>query len=397
MKANKFRTYGEFLFEGGNAKAIDRSTGETIARAEKIDLNKYERKKIVSEILQVLEKLNELFQKRYSKKIWNNFEIVKSGKTFSGSSEFFFDQKISDEEFIRHKPIIGDIDVIIPREISAEFQEFILTFENKKITPRVKYLGQDRTDFRNTWLGVFRYSDKKDTFNFQLDFEYGDWNNRKQSPSEWAKFSHGSSWEDISQGMKGVHHKYLITNLARTLSKREDIVIATPSSTPENVNLVSGKKSEQTPRLLAFSVNRGLRVKYAQMYDSKGKPVKVNRKLVFQEIPTSKSDYIKDVPGIFFRIFGEEPSAQELREFNSFVGLADIVKRKLSKEEVETLFDFILHENLFGKKAQYLEKNLDLDKKIKWDLANKMLEIFPFLEKKRREVETMSIEYYEKN
>jgi hypothetical protein len=395
MKTTKFKSYREFLFEGGNARVIDRETGKVIARAEKMDLKKFERSKLVSSIVDMLEKLNGLFDKEYGKKIWTDFDVIKSGYAFSGSTEFFINLSIPDEEFIKYKPSVGDIDVIIPKSVSEDFEEFMPTLEGKKLNSDITYMGQDRADFGTTWLAVFNYKDGGNEVNFQIDFEYGDWDDKKQTPSEWAKFSHNSAWEDISQGMKGVHHKYLIINLARALSKKDDIVIATPSSTPDKIKLVSGKKADQTPRLLAFSVDKGLRIKYKQMEDKDGNPIEMDGKFVFQEIPTAHSDYIKTVPEIFSYIFGEEPSKQDLKDFNSFVGLAEIIKKRVSKEDIETLFEFVLQEGLFGKRAQILEKNNPiLDGKVKWAMANKMMEVFPELEKRRKEVEDMSDEYY---
>lgn len=395
MENFRFLSFDQFIFEGGNARVIDRETGKVVARAEKMDLKKFKRSELVSNIVDMLEKLNELFNKEYDKKIWKNFEVVRSGYAFSGSTEFFINLDIPDEEFVKHKPSVGDIDVIIPKNVSEDFEEFMPTLEGKKLTSRITYLGQDRTDFGTTWLAVFRYKDENGEVNFQIDFEYGDWDEKEEKPTEWAKFSHNSSWEDISQSMKGVHHKYLIINLARALSKRNDVVIATPSSTPEKIKLASGKKAEQTPRLLAFSVDKGLRIKYKQMEDRDGNPIKHEGKLVFQEIPVASSDYIKNVPDIFAYIFGEEPTKQELKDFGSFTGLSKIIKKKVSKEDIEALFDFVLQEGLFGKRAQILEKNNpSLDAKVKWAMANKMMEAFPQLEERREDVEKMAAEYY---
>ena len=41
MENTRFKTFAQFLFEGGNARVIDRKTGKIIARAEKNDLKKF--------------------------------------------------------------------------------------------------------------------------------------------------------------------------------------------------------------------------------------------------------------------------------------------------------------------------------------------------------------------
>jgi len=392
---SRFKSFIQFINEGGNARVIDRKTGKVIARAEKMDLKKFNRHELVTDIVDALSALNDLFEKEYGRKIWKNFNVVRSGQAFSGSTEFFINLDIPDEEFVQHKPSVGDIDVIIPKEISGKFEEFMPTIEGKKLTPNVTYMGQDRTDFGTTWLAVFKYKNGKNEVNFQIDFEYGDWDDKKEEPSGWAKFSHNSDWEDIKKGIKGVHHKFLLINLARALSKKDDIVIATPSSTPDKIKLVGGKKAEQTPRLLAFSVDKGLRIKYKQMEDKDGKPIEHDGKLVFQEIPTATSNYIKNVDEIYSYIFGEEAKPEDLKKMKSFLGLADLIKNKVSKTNIEDLFDFVLNENLFGKRAQILEKNNPtLDRKVKQAMVDKLFEIFPYLAKRKEEVEKMADEYY---
>jgi len=287
------------------------------------------------------------------------------------------------------------VDVIIPKKISKEFEKFMPTLEGKQITPYVTYLGQDRVDFGTTWLAVFKYSEGKKELNFQIDFEYGDWDDIEDTPSEWAKFSHNSSWEDITEGMKGVHHKYLIIDLVRALSKLDDVKIATKGSTPENIRLISGKESEKTHRLLAFSVDKGLRVKFRQMEDSEGNPIKIDGKFVFQEIPTSESVYVKELEEIYEMIFNEKPTKDDMKKFKSFTGLTSLIKEKIDEDTVKDMFQFMLEEHLFGKRAQILEKNNPiLDNKIKWAMVNKLFSVFPYLKKKEKEVDEMSYEYY---
>lgn len=394
MKNFKFMNFSEFLFEGGNARITDRESGEILVRSQKIDLKKFDRSELVESILEMLQKLNQMFKKKYGKEIWKDLEILRSGHAFSGSSEFFIDQKISDQEFLKFKPFMGDIDVIIPENLSEDFREFMPSLAGRKITSSMTYLGQDRVDFKSTWLGIFNYKSADGELNLQIDFEFGEWDVKQQSPTEWAKFSHGSSWEDIKQGMKGVHHKFLIINLTRALSKRDDVIIATPASTPEKIRLVSGKKAESTPRMLAFSVDKGLRFKYKQMEDENAKPIRINKKIVFQEVPASKSEYYKTIPQIFSHIFGENPTKKEIEDFKSFEGLIKIAKDRLSKEEINSFFDFLLEENLFGNRAQKLERNPDFDSSVKWTMVDKLIEIFPFLEKRRKETEKLSKEYY---
>ena len=165
---SRFKSFIQFINEGGNARVIDRKTGKVIARAEKMDLKKFNRHELVTDIVDALSALNDLFEKEYGRKIWKNFNVVRSGQAFSGSTEFFINLDIPDEEFVQHKPSVGDIDVIIPKEISEKFEEFMPTIEGKKLTPNVTYMGQDRTDFGTTWLAVFKYKNGKNEVNFHI-------------------------------------------------------------------------------------------------------------------------------------------------------------------------------------------------------------------------------------
>ena len=79
----------------------------------------------------------------------------------------------------------------------------------------------------------------------------------------------------ITLGVKAVHHKYLIRALVGGASVRDDIVIATPSSTPDNIKLTSSK-SHALPRMLKFSVGKGIRIAYEPMLDDKGKIIEIN-------------------------------------------------------------------------------------------------------------------------
>jgi hypothetical protein len=228
--------------------------------------------------------------------------------------------------------------------------------------------------------------------NFQIDFEYGKYTDGR--PSDWARFSHSSAWTDILVGMKGVHHKFLLINLVRVLSKKNDILIATPSSTPLSLRLVSGKRASQTPRLLAFSVDKGLRVKYKQMRFG-SVPVYLQGKTVYQEVTSKDSEYTRDIPEIYTLIFGKAPTPKEIELFGSYTGLSKLIAKKLSTELISELFDFVLTENLFGKHAQVIEKdNPTEDRRVKLSMVEKMFEDFPHLKTERFRVKEMIKEYY---
>lgn len=385
---------------GGNAKVIDRGTGKVIAHAEKVDLHTFSRSHIRKTVLNILSSLNEIYEYRYCTRIWKDFRVVKSRKVFSGSSLHFFDTKILDKEFISYKPKIGDIDVMIPRHTKQRFEEMMQSLENWTISPyighTVTYLGQDRADFGTTFLAVFKYQIPKKglSVNFQIDFEYAEY--EKDEPTEWAQFSHSAAWCDMVMGLKGVHHKFLLINLVRAMSMRKDVVVATPASTHEKVRIVTGKKASQTPRMLAFSVDRGLRLKYLPLNTLEGKPVLFENKPVYKEIETDESLYITELESIFYHIFRKAPTAGELRKFKSFWGLTILMQENLKNWQVENVFDYLVTENLYGKYAQVIEKNdAELDMKTKEKIVDVLCLIFSFLDKKKKTVDKMRKEYYE--
>jgi hypothetical protein len=351
---------------GGNSRIINRDTGETIGRAEKVNLFTFDRTKLASDIASLFQVINTKFLEANTFLLW---EREPDENFFSGSSKHFFNSQISDEAFLNFKPVIGDIDVMIPVQHYYLFSVLMQNLEGKQITPQFSYLGQDRNNFGTTFLAVFRYTDNKNSVDLQIDFEAVNWEHESQEPTEWAKFSHNSSWDDIVKGFKGVHHKFLLINLTRATSKREDAIVATPSSTPEKLRIVTGKKATQTPRELAFSVDRGLRVKYQPLNYNDGMPVTIEGKIVLQEIPTESSNYIQDVRQIFSRIFKKDPTTEEFEMFHSFKGIIELMHLYCDATEVHDCFEFALQENLFGKHAQIIEKNdplLDYEVKMKF-------------------------------
>lgn len=387
---------------GGNAKVIDRKSGKTIAYAEKIDLHKVNRFFVRKGVLALLEHLNDLYKQTYKEPIWKNFKVVKGGEAFSGSSRHFFNRKIVDSQFVKTKRFLGDIDVMVPEKIKENFERMMKSLERKlRIVVEgdsrihISYLGQDRTDFGTTFLGVFRvYIPRKGIdFNLQIDFEYVEF--LEELPSTWASFSHSSDWGDMLTGMKGVHHKFLLINLVRSISKISGVLVATPSSTPEKIRLVNGKRASQLPRRLAFSVDKGLRVKFREMKDSTGNPVLHEEKRIFQEIRSEDSVYLRDPVEIFEQIFGKKPDDREIKKLGSFWGIIFLLVENVPAEKIEDMFDYLLEENLYGKYAQVIEKNnSQLDMKTKQKMIDALFSVFPYLQKKKDKVEKLKEEYY---
>src|SRR6056300_1241631 len=120
---NQFITENKILNEGGNAPFINRETGEKLGDAQKIDLNKVNRTKLAKSLQLLFAQLNKLYEKKHGEKLWNDFSVIETGHAFNGSSEHFFNKNISDAEFKKHKPMVGDIDVTIHNDEKVKIQK----------------------------------------------------------------------------------------------------------------------------------------------------------------------------------------------------------------------------------------------------------------------------------
>ena len=149
---------------------------------------------------------------------------------------------------------------------------------------------------------------------------------------EWARFSHSSSFDDAKDGVKAVHHKYLIRALVGGVSIRPDIVIATSKSTYDNYKLTAASKKGDVARMLKFSVDHGVRVAYAPLLDQDGNEVKDNGKTVYKEIPVASSDYKKTLVEIFKLVFNNEDS-KDVDKLWTFRGVVELCNKYLSKQQ----------------------------------------------------------------
>jgi hypothetical protein len=360
----------KILLEGGNAPYIDRETGEEKGRATKVDISKLGRSEFVGEFLKVFAYINGKFKREHGKPLWDDFGVVDSGFAFNGSSESLFDKNIDDETFLQHKPVVGDIDIIIPRDKLKPLFELLEKLEGKNITSEVTYLGQNKkTQHGHQINAVFEYKGYKP----QIDFEGSEYIDSK--PSDFAKFGHSSDWEDVKKGFKGLFHKFWLMTLVATMSAREDVILATPASTPEKIRK---KKMTSIPKELSFSVDRGLRIKIAPMLDEHGNQVELEDKKVYKELPTASSSYEQNIENIFKLVFDKTPDGNDLKKFKSFVGLVELSKKHIDSEVTRVAFESTL-KMLWAPGAQGLEvNNPELDSEIKTKMVEYLISEFGF-------------------
>jgi hypothetical protein len=384
---------------GGNTKAIDRTTGKVVnfmgrpGYADKVDFRQIDRTTFRADVIATIKRLDGLHEESYGEPIWDPRKInslLSSGAAFNGSSEHLFNSKISDEDFTRYKSQVGDIDLTIPAERAETLFELLGTLEQSPILPgKVWYVGQNKKSHSGEQINsLFAYKFDPDAppLFFQIDFEAVDY--ERGRPTQFAKFSHSSSWEDIKQGIKGVFHKYLLRSLT-TPSAQPDAILLAPSSPLYPPSAVKVARKTSAVKLLSFSVAYGLRSAVEmQRYPDEpgvppelvGEPVEVNGKLAYKETPTGGSSYNTNLSEIFSLLFGKEPTPDEVTKFGSFVGVLEIMKAYLTDAESAAIYDDFVNEKLFGPGSQALDaRSPEVDRSAKMGAVEMFRSVFPSL------------------
>ena len=158
-------------------------------------------------------------------------------------------------------------------------------------------------------------------------------------------------------GIKAVHHKFLIRSLVGGASYRDDIVISTPKSTHDNITLTKSK-DHMYPRMLKFSVDRGIREAYEPLIKD-GKNIIIDGKKVYRPLSTSESVFVTNVEDIFKLSFQREPTNNDIELFNSFVGVVELMKKYFNKKQIKDTTDryIALLWGFNGQRGQELERS----------------------------------------
>jgi hypothetical protein len=308
-----FKQY--LLLEGGNVQ-IDGT------EAERIDLTKHERKVVVAKVDAGLAAINKAFQKQMGKPIWNA-ELFASKAFLSGSAFHFFNGKIDDKTFTKVKSSVGDIDTQVDKELDAQLKEFLTQNKGKTFGP-FTLVGFKTSAGQHISLWHL----DEPSINIQVDLEMVDFN-EKGHPTEWSNFSHSSAWEDMTKGVKGVAHKYLLRALEAPSVK--DVVIK--AKTARGTDKVVKSSTH------AFSVTHGRRQKLKPVMDENGKQVMVDKMPAYHEMSTSESKGTTSLVEIFTAYFGHAPTAAEVKKMGSFTGLIDLIKANLDKIDWQKITD----------------------------------------------------------
>lgn len=184
---------------GGNVSGVNKRTGEVV-RAEKIPIKEIGRSKFAKKFVDIFTEINKLYKKAYGELLWKNEKNIKNGLQFNGSTSYIFNGDIPDEEIVKYKTHAGDLDIIVPDNTKEELWKLLDGLEGKKIIKGVEYVGSNkptisaigeqinsvfRVDFGNGLIVAA-----------QCDFEFLPMQDDGSTPTEWAKFSHSSAFED---------------------------------------------------------------------------------------------------------------------------------------------------------------------------------------------------------
>jgi len=340
--------------------------------AEQINLKVTQRGYIVPILNNLLLSINKSFSQQYHVPLWRP-ELLKSQKFLSGSSLHFFNVKgISDEQFVTKKPKVGDIDTMVPKENEAELEEFLKSVQGKQVG-LATCLGFQRGNeqFSSLW------ELENPPIKVQIDLEFVEFANNE--PTDWAKFSHSSSWDDLQAGVKGVFHKFLIQSFG-VLSKKEFILRKLDGRGAARVE----KDFPKSDSMLSFAVSSkeggGLRAKYEPVLDKQGLPLLIDGLQVMRELPTSNYDH--DIDKIFLTLFGDrigpKQAAALSQDFWSFTGLLKVMNQILKPEEKERVVKSFISK-LFNIGAQCLYKDDpdrdSVEKSVAVDLMLKTLQV----------------------
>jgi len=352
---------------GGNVTAINKRSGEEV-RAEKIPIKEIGRSNFTKKFVKVFAEVNKLYKKKYGEVLWKNEKNIANGLQFNGSTSYIFNGDISDEEIVKYKTHAGDLDIIVPEDTKEQVWNLLDGLEGKEIIKGVEYIGSNKptvSSIGEQINSVFRvdFGNGK-VVAAQVDFEFLPMADDNGTPSEWAKFSHSSSFDDAKVGVKAVHHKYLIQSLVGGASIRDDVIIVTPTATLDNWEKKQKKfKPGDLPRFLKFSVSRGIRTAYEPLFNEDGHQIVSGGKEVWREIPTKSSTYTEIVKEIANLSFGRDV---DVSKFGSFVGVMSLMKEYLDKKQLKATLDRY-EEKLFAPYAQVLERG-----EPKWDYEVKI-------------------------
>ena len=314
--------------------------------AQHLDLNTTKRSQIVPVLSKLLVAIDAAFNQQFGEPLWSA-SLLKSHRFLSGSSLHFFNTRgVPDAEFTKKKPTVGDLDTMVDKNKETQLRELFTAYTDKQIGPAIlRGFQRGNEQFSSLW------EIQNPATVIQIDFEFVEFVN--DQPTDWARFSHSSAWEDMRLGIKGVFHKWLIQALP-TITRRQfylrKLVGRGKARAEQDVPM--------TDNMYSFAVaskeGGGLRAKYEPVIDATtGKPEYKDNLPVMKALPAS--GYEQDINKIFNTLFGKRVGAESADKFWSFTGLVDLLKSLSPEEKQAVLYGFL--QKTVGDGAQGLYKN----------------------------------------
>jgi hypothetical protein len=330
------------LFEGGNL-ASHKADGQPMPgwqgipgqhQAQELDLNVHNRTEVVAVLSDLLHGINDAFAQQFKEPLWHE-NSVKAQKFLSGSTMRFFDKKISDEEFVRVKPTVGDIDTQAPDKHEGTIKQFLTGLIGKKVGD-AKFIGFSAGN--NQYTSMWEVLLKDLPVKLQIDFEYGAHDPETGLPTPWQEYSHSSSWEDLSAGIKGVFHKYIDRALpyASTVSTKYVARVLKKSTKISDEPVTDSDYSFAVSGQGGGGVSR----KYVPYNDpATGAPMERDGIPVMQLLDPANRQYIQNLGQQFEIFFGRKPKGNDQQLKNSFVGSVELANKYLNDQQRTELFN----------------------------------------------------------
>lgn len=252
----RFVLSSPLLKEGGNATAYDinPATGETEtviwrgrpALASPIVFDdRITREIFVEDSKDLIRVIDELHRAKFGEGLFDQSvrdEILNSGYAYMGSSEFLYSPDIPTEEYSKYKKKTGDIDLLIPDDKITSLWTLLNTLKKQKLTDHITFVGHNKiteASIKKEQINaIFEFDYSGRQFLFQIDFVFVPYDEEGR-PKEEEKFLRGSTWEDITAGIKGIGHKLLLQALGSKVKviPYKSAYIATGSSTTQKPRL----------------------------------------------------------------------------------------------------------------------------------------------------------------
>jgi hypothetical protein len=187
--------FKSFIVEGGNVKVGPKGSETSAAPFSVTAKNRGQKR---NDIHHALGSIHDAFHKEHGEHLFGHGqEHLHAGHIYSGSTHDLMDKNISHEEFAKHKPSVGDVDVQVTQDHKNKLESTL------KAGHRFgKYTVAGTKKHGNEISAVMKHDNGE---HHQFDFQ-----GVKHPGSESERFLHSSSWHDTKAGIKGAHHKILI-------------------------------------------------------------------------------------------------------------------------------------------------------------------------------------------